>query len=196
MSINQVNYSYGTNVSQGIIVGSNISENVDFTLSYTFSFNNVENSLRPQFNNKYYNQTASVKGNFVLGKGLVLQTDLSHQQYTGLADSYNQQFTLWNIGMAKKLLKKQAGELKLTVFDLLKQNTSIARNTTASYLEDVNALVLKQYFMLSFTYTLRAFGAAGQQPRRERNNSENDTERPRFRENGGNGGGGGFRNNN
>ncbi len=189
---NQVNYSYNTNISQGIVVGSNISENIDFTLSYTFNFNNVENSLRPQLNTKYYNQTASVRGNFTLGKGLVIQTDLTHQQYTGLADSFNQQFTLWNMAFAKKILKKQAGELKLTVFDLLKQNTSIARNTTATYLEDVNSLVLKQYFMLSFTYTLRAFGMGGQPQRKERNNSEDGNDRPRFRENGG----GGFRNNN
>lgn len=191
---NQVNYSYNTNFSQGIVVGSNISENVDFTLSYTFNFNNVENSLRPQLNNKYYNQTAFIRGNFTLGKALVIQTDLTHQQYTGLADSFNQQFTLWNMAFAKKILKKQAGELKLTVFDLLKQNSSIARNTTATYLEDVNSLVLKQYFMLSFTYTLRAFGMGGQQQRRERNNSEDGNDRPRFRNNGG--GGGGFRNNN
>ena len=188
---NQVNYSYNTNFSQGIVVGSNISENVDFTVSYTFNFNNVENSLRPQLNNKYYNQTASVRGNFTLGKGLIIQTDLTHQQYTGLADFFNQQFTLWNMAFAKKILKKQAGELKLTVFDLLKQNTSIARNTTATYLEDVNSLVLRQYFMLSFTYTLRAFGMGGQQQRRERNNSGDENDRPRFRENGG-----GFRKNN
>ena len=189
---NQVNYSYNTNFSQGIVVGSNISENVDFTLSYTLNFNNVENSLRPQLNNKYYSQTAAIRGNFTVGKGLIIQTDLTHQQYTGLADSFNQQFTLWNMAFAKKILKKQAGELKLTVFDLLKQNTSIARNTTATYLEDVNSLVLKQYFMLSFTYTLRAFGMGGQPQRRERNNSDGDNSRPRLRENGG----GGFRNNN
>jgi Outer membrane protein beta-barrel family/CarboxypepD_reg-like domain len=188
---NQVNYSYNSTISQGVVIGSNISENVDFTLSYTFNFNNVENSLRPQLNNKYYNQTASVKGNFTLGKGLVIQTDLTHQQYTGLADSFNQQFTLWNMAFAKKILKKQAGELKLTVFDLLKQNTSIARNTTATYLEDVNSLVLQQYFMLSFTYTLRAFGMGGLPQRRPRLNSEDGNDRPRFRENGG-----GFRNNN
>jgi len=191
---NQVNYSYNTTIGQGIVVGSNISENIDFTLSYTFNFNNVENSLRPQLNNKYYNQTASVRGNFTLGKGMIIQSDLTHQQYTGLANSFNQQFTLWNMAFAKKILKKQAGELKLTVFDLLKQNSSIARNTTATYIEDVNSLVLQQYFMLSFTYTLRAFGMGGQQPqRRERNNSEDGNDRPRFRENGG---GGGFRNNN
>jgi Outer membrane protein beta-barrel family/CarboxypepD_reg-like domain len=188
---NQVNYSYNSTISQGIVIGSNISENVDFTLSYTFNFNNVENSLRPQLNNKYYNQTASVRGNFTLPKGLVIQTDLTHQQYTGLADSFNQQFTLLNMAFAKKILKKQAGELKLTVFDLLKQNTSIARNTTATYLEDVNSLVLQQYFMLSFTYTLRAFGMGGMPQRRPRNNSEEGGDRPRFRENGG-----GFRNNN
>jgi hypothetical protein len=45
--------------------------------------------------------------------------------------------------------------------------------------------------MLSFTYTLRAFGMGGMPQRRPRLNSEDGGDRPRFRDNGG-----GFKNNN
>ncbi|MFY7889737.1 MAG: TonB-dependent receptor domain-containing protein [Spirosomataceae bacterium] len=188
---NQVNFSNNSSLSQGIIIGSNISEKIDFTVSYTFNYNNVENSLRPQLNNKYYNQTVALRGNFVLGKGFVYQTDLNYQAYTGLAASFNQEFTLWNMSLAKKMLKKQAGELKLTVFDLLKQNTSIVRNTTASYLEDVNSLVLKQYFMLTFTYSLRAFGMPNNNRPRNNNNGFDSPEDGGRQRGGGFGGGNG-----
>ncbi len=69
-------------------------------------------------------------------------------------------FTLWNASFGKKFLKNNAGELKLTVFDILKQNNSIARNVTETYVQDVTSRVLTQYAMLTFTYTLRNFGKA------------------------------------
>jgi hypothetical protein len=43
---------------------------------------------------------------------------------------------------------------------LLKQNQSIMRNVSDSYIEDVQYKVLQQYFMLTFTYNLRNFGTA------------------------------------
>jgi hypothetical protein len=60
----------------------------------------------------------------------------------------------------KKFLKNQKGELKLSVFDLLRQNRSVVRNVTETYIEDVQNQVLRQYFMLTFTYNLRNFGTA------------------------------------
>jgi hypothetical protein len=49
-------------------------------------------------------------------------------------------------------------ELKLSVFDLLKQNQSITRTVESNYIEDTRSRVLTQYFMLTFTYSLKNFG--------------------------------------
>ena len=57
-----------------------------------------------------------------------------------------------------KFFKGQKGELKLSVFDLLKQNQSITRNITGNYREDVLTNVLQQYFLLTFSYNLKNFG--------------------------------------
>jgi hypothetical protein len=62
------------------------------------------------------------------------------------------------MSIGKKFLANQAGELKLGVFDLLKQNQSVSRNITETYQEDIRNQVLQQYFMLTFTYSLRNFG--------------------------------------
>ena len=58
---------------------------------------------------------------------------------------------------------------KSTVFDLLKQNQSISRTVVDTYIQNVQNLVLKQYFMLTFTYTLKNFGKAPANNRPENN---------------------------
>jgi hypothetical protein len=100
--------------------------------------------------------------------GWLLQNDVTNQFYHGLTAGFNQNFWLWNISAGKKFLKNQAAELKVTVFDLLKQNQSITRTVTETYIEDVQNRVLQQYFMLTFTYKLKSFGKKKeQQGRRE-----------------------------
>jgi len=59
--------------------------------------------------------------------------------------------------VGKKLLKQKA-EIKLSVFDLLKENQSINRAITGSYVEDSQTQILTQYFMVSFVYNIRSFG--------------------------------------
>ncbi|MCE7041615.1 outer membrane beta-barrel protein [Dyadobacter sp. CY312] len=157
--INEVsNFSNTYAVSQGLVVSSNISENLDFTLSYSGNYNVVRNTIQPRLNNNYYTSGISGRINWIFGKGFVVQTDVNNQQYRGLGEGFNQNFTLWNASVGKKFLKNNAGELKLTVFDILKQNNSITRNVTETYVQDMSSQVLTQYAMLTFTYTLRNFG--------------------------------------
>ena len=41
--------------------------------------------------------------------------------------------------------EEKAGELKLSVFDLLKQNQSISRTINPTYIEDARSRVLQQF---------------------------------------------------
>lgn len=164
------NFTYNA----GVVIGSNVSEYVDFNLSYNGSYNNVKNSIQPQLNSHYFSQNAGVQVNLLSKKGWFFQNDLSNQSYSGLSSGYNQNFWLWNIAAGRKFLKKQAGELKLSVFDLLKQNRSISRTATDSYIEDDQSQVLRQYFMLAFTYKLKNFGTP------KANNSFNEDRRRFF----------------
>lgn len=152
------NFSNSYAISQGLVLSSNISEKLDFTVSYSGNYNIVRNSIQPTLNSNYYTQGLTGRVNWIFGKGFVLSTDISNQAYRGLGQGYNQNFTLWNASFGKKFLKNNAGELKLTVFDILKQNNSITRTVTETYIQDVTSRVLTQYAMLTFTYTLRNFG--------------------------------------
>jgi hypothetical protein len=150
------NYTFNT----GIVLASNISEYIDFNLSYNANFNNASTTSAATVTNNYVNQTAGIQLNLLNKKGWFVRNDVTGQAYTGLSAGLNQQFWLWNAAVGKKFLAHNAGELKLSVFDLLKQNQSIVRTVTGAYIEDAQSQVLQQYFMLTFTYNLKNFGIA------------------------------------
>lgn len=155
---NSENISNSYNYNLGAVLSSNISEYIDFTLSYAANINTVKNTLQPTLNNNYFTQSIDISFNLLTKKGSFFQNDLSNESYKGLTNGFNQNYWLWNVGIGQKFLKNQKGELKLSVFDLLNQNKSITRTVTSSYVQDQINQVLQQYFMLTFTYKLKTFG--------------------------------------
>jgi len=153
----QRNDATNSTAGLGLTLSSNISENVDFTISSTSNYNWVSNSIRSELNDQFVNQSTNGELTWIFGKGLVFRTQLNHQLYSGLSAGFDQNFVLWNMSVGKKFLKDRRGELQLSVFDLLKQNQSVQRNITESYIEDAQTQVLQQYFMLTFTYQVRNF---------------------------------------
>lgn len=157
---NALNEANTYNINGGLVLSSNISESLDFNISYSANYNIVKNTLQPQLDNNYYYQNTSLRFNWLPWKSVVINTDLTHSLYTGLGDEFNQSFLLWNAGVGYKFLKNKVGEVRLNAFDLLKQNNSIMRNVTETYVEDVRTDVLTRYFMLTFTYNIRNLAGA------------------------------------
>ena len=149
---NNLNYNIGS------VLSSNISEYIDFNLSYSANINDVTNTSNSKLNNNYVTQSIGFTANLLNKKGTFFQNDISDEIYSGLSAGFNQSYLLWNMAVGQKFLKDQKGELKLSVFDLLKQNKSISRDVTESYVQDTRNQVLQQYFMLTFTYKLQTFG--------------------------------------
>lgn len=157
---NVYNRSNSFTYSGGMGITSNISEYIDFNLNYSASYNTVSNKIQESLNNHYFSQSAGIGFNLLSKNGWFFQNDLNNQLYRGLSAAFNQNFWLWNIAVGKKFLKDQKGDLRLSVFDLLKQNRAISRTITADYIEDLQTQVLTQYFMLTFTYKIKNFGKA------------------------------------
>jgi hypothetical protein len=160
------NYNY----SVGAVIASNVSEYIDFNLSYNANFNIIAG----QPENDQVSQFVGIQFNLLSKTGWFFQNDLNNQTYNYKGNTPDQSFWLWNISAGKKFLKQQQGELKLTVFDLLKQNRAISRTVTEAYVEDTQSRVLQQYFMMTFTYKLKNFGAP------KTNNKNNNNSRPNF----------------
>ncbi|TVR73339.1 MAG: TonB-dependent receptor [Marinilabiliales bacterium] len=153
----RTNISNTYSASGGLILSSNISPNVDFSVSYNASYNIVENTLQPQLDNNYFQQTSGTRFSFIVFNNWVLRSDISHIMYRGLGDDFNQEFFLWNMNVGRKLFNNNLGEITLSVFDLLDQNRNIVRNVSDSYIEDLRTNQLTRFFMLTFTYNLRNF---------------------------------------
>jgi len=142
----------------GMAFVSNVSEYVDYNISYNAAINNATTKGTSTIENNYVNHTISVVFNLLSKKGWFVQNEFTGQIYNGLSSGFDRQFALWNASVGKKFFKNKAGELKMSVFDILKQNQSISRTVSNTYLEDVNSKVLQQYFMLTFSYNLKNFG--------------------------------------
>ncbi|HKC69765.1 MAG TPA: outer membrane beta-barrel protein, partial [Bacteroidia bacterium] len=182
----QENLANNYNFSEGLVLSSNISQKVDFSLSYTGNYSIVKNTLQKQSDNNYFNQVTTFKFNWLPYKGIIFNTNLTHTLYTGLAQNYNQNYLLWNAAIGYKFLKSQLLDVRVSVFDMLKQNNSISRNVTDTYIEDSHTQVLTRYYMLTVTYTIKNFKNGGAPP------TENTDKQDGFRNGGGprNGGGG------
>jgi hypothetical protein len=154
---NLTNFASNYTFNGGIVAGSNISENVDFTLSTNGSYNIVKNTLQAQRDYNYYSQTSSARFNWIFLERAVFNTNLTHTFYSGLGAGYDQQYLLWNASLGYKFLKSKALQADIYAYDILKQNRAISRTITDTYIEDSQTEVLQRYFMLRLTYTIRAF---------------------------------------
>ncbi len=159
----------GLGYNAGVTFASNISEYVDFNVSYMANINQTTGNTT---NTNYVNQALGLQLNLLSKKGWFVQNDVSYQANSGLSAGFNQKYGLWNAAIGRKFLKKQVGELKLSAFDLLKQNQSIIRTIDARYIEDAQSEVLRQYFMLTFTYSLKNFGKPAKAMERKDNSNE------------------------
>ena len=162
---NDLNYAHNTAFTLGFVWSSNISENLDFTLITRSNYNIISNSLQEAANYNYFKQTTTARIKWILRERWVLGSDLSQQVYSGLSADLDKNYWIWNLSAGMKLFKNRRGEIALQVTDVLNQNRSILRQTTATYVEDVRTEVLQRYVMLTFSYNLRSFpGTTGKAP--------------------------------
>lgn len=150
---NTINQSY----ELGLVLSSNISEKVDFTLSTRASYNSSENTQNSSLNNTYWVHTNKIKYDWIMPFGFTFRTQLNYQKYYGLGAGLNNQVLLWTAGLGKQVFENKRGEIQLSVFDILNQNNNISQNFYDSYYEATNQNVLTRYIMLNFSYTFRKF---------------------------------------
>jgi hypothetical protein len=171
-----LNRSNTYSITNSLILTSNISSNLDFTLSYTSNYSMVKNSARLEYldDTRYWYQSASGKINWIFWKGFVLNTDFLYQYNQGLSQGYNQRYFVWNASMGKRFLKNQAAEFRLGVYDILNQNSNISRTVTASAITDTHTNAFQRYFLVLFTYNLKSKYGQPQQQQQEHQHEHHD----------------------
>lgn len=154
----QLNNNHNLGLGQGVGISSNVGEKLDFNVSTSGNYNLVKSSIQENRNTEYYSQETRLDLYWNFWKGFFISTNVNNQFYIGLGEAYDQSVWLMNADFGYRFPPTQNLELKMTVFDLLNQNTSINRSVTDVYIETERTAVLNQFFMLTLTYNLRAFG--------------------------------------
>ncbi|MFI3282392.1 MAG: outer membrane beta-barrel protein [Rikenellaceae bacterium] len=152
---NSDNWGYTVNAT----LGSNISENVDFTFKWSGKYNIATTSTSAYgSSNEYFSQSASANMKFVLPLKFTLTASATYNQYLGFTDDYNDQSLVCNLFVGKKVFKNSRGEVLAGVCDLLDQNSSFNRSTGTNYSQNYTNSVIGRYFTVQFIYNLRYFG--------------------------------------
>lgn len=159
------NLNDNTTLSQGLTFNSNISQNVDFSISTTGSYNIVNSSLQQNLDNNFYQQESNMRLYFSSKNGkFFMGNNVAHSLYSGLSEGFNQNFWLWNMEGGFRFAKNNKAELKAVLFDVLNQNNSISRTISDVAVTDVFTNVLTRYGMITFTYILGNFKQPAAQP--------------------------------
>ena len=165
---NILNHNYTVNLAKNIgydasvTLGSNISENIDFTISWRGTYNQAWNTAsKAGAKNDYFNHTASASLKWVFWKGFTFTAACSYNQYIGITQDYNEQYLLCNLYLGKKVFKNRRGEIQIGVNDVANQNTAFSRTTGSGCTKNMTNSVIGRYYSIQFVYNLRHFGKRG-----------------------------------
>ncbi len=146
------------------VLSSNISENVDFTLSWNGTYNEATNSLdASNSKNRYFNHTAQGNLKLIFPLGFTLTASAAYSQYIGFTNDYEEDYLLCNVWLGKKVFRNQRGEIMIGVNDLMNQNKAFVRSTGSGWTQNATNSVIGRYYMVQFSYNLRRFGKKGSQ---------------------------------
>ncbi|MFI3264514.1 MAG: outer membrane beta-barrel protein [Rikenellaceae bacterium] len=155
----ELNNTESMTYSFNAVLGSNISQNVDFTLSWNGEYSEATNSASTSNDvNTYLSQTASASMKFVFLGGFTFTGSATYKEYVGITNDYQESYVLCNAFIGKKIFRNQRGELNLGVNDILNQNTSFSRTVGTGYTQNSYNSVIGRYYSVQLVYNLRSFG--------------------------------------
>ncbi|WGD33664.1 outer membrane beta-barrel protein [Olleya sp. YS] len=171
---NWSNFSKNINYNNDVLYASNVlstTPNIGIDYVYTSVFE-FKPRYRLSFTNNRYDIEAFEDRNFTshnlvlntaffLPKGFEWRNDITYNYNPNIADGFQKDAWFWNASVSYSVLKDK-GLLTLKVYDLLNQNTNARRIATQDYIQDTQSTVLRQYFMLNFSWKFNSLGAKGE----------------------------------
>jgi hypothetical protein len=169
----RINIGSNANLSRGINLLNNLSsffyqqgisgnaryefrpnDNFDFSLSADLRRQNTIYQFSEARNQSFLNQTYTAETNLTLPWKMQFNSLFDFLIFKSQSNPFTQKIPLWNISWSKFFLKGQAGELKLSVVNILNRNVGATQNASLNFVEQERIRSLGRYFMVSFTYAL------------------------------------------
>ncbi len=131
---------------------------VDWELGARWNYNQASYEIQSSFDQNYNRQDLFGLFTWFMPKSWVLSTEVEYQNFSNERFGQSDRFTLWQASISKSLMKNERLLLKLSVFDLLNQNTGIQRQNAFNYFEESRANALGRYAMLTATFKIGRVG--------------------------------------
>jgi hypothetical protein len=160
-------YTRNTTLGETISWTTNIKKNFDMNLSSKSSYTipthsglqtgNSKNQSNSNLN--YFSEVVSTEFTAYTNNGWLIAASFDYTYTYTHSSSYNVSAPILTPSVAKQFFKKKNAELRLTIFDLLNQNTLVSK-TVGTNTAFTRNNVLSRYAMLTFTYNLNNFPAS------------------------------------
>jgi hypothetical protein len=150
-------YTHNTTLAETISWTTNIKKNFDMNFSSASTYNIARNSLHSNQNLDYFSEVLTGELTAYTNSGWLIATTFTYTYNNNHTPGFNASVPLLSPSIAKELFKKKNGELRLSVFDLLNQNTSVSKTVSLNQVSDSRTTTLSRYVMLTFTYNLNNF---------------------------------------
>ncbi|MCB0698525.1 MAG: TonB-dependent receptor [Chitinophagales bacterium] len=133
-------------------------EKFEVGLDYEMTYNDNKSNISTQATS-YWTCQPSMNVQIDLPWKIEFKTDVNWmmRQRTEVFDR-NNNVLRWNAFLGKKFLKNDQLELKLSAYDILKQNLGFNRYATSNYITENNYNTIRRYFMLGLEWNFTKMG--------------------------------------
>ncbi|MBS1598429.1 MAG: outer membrane beta-barrel protein [Bacteroidetes bacterium] len=137
-------------------VGSDFVKGNTFnsSLKYQLVFNQITYNNAVMSSAKYMTHTVNHDLNINLPLAFAVQSNLIFTLNTNTPPGFRKSSILWNAGISKSLMN-DVMLIKLSGYDILKNNLNFQRVVSNNYIEDRQTSILNQYIMLDLIFFLR-----------------------------------------
>ena len=143
----------------GASLASNISEDVDFRVSYTGEYVQGEFTTKAgKNNNDYFSHTVSGQLKWAFWKGVTFTGSLSYRQDKGISAPFNDRTLLCNLYLGKRIFRNRLGEISIGINDLFDDNSRrYAHTINSSGTNNIVNQGIGRYVAFQFVWHLRNY---------------------------------------
>ena len=120
--------------------------------------NVVRNNKQANSNRKTQDYRVGMDGSVYLPWDISVSTDFYALFRNGYSDDLNSNEFMWNAQISKSFLKNKAAMIRVKIYDILQQQSSLSRSISGTMMSDTETNTLGSYFMVHFVYRFNTLG--------------------------------------